>query len=175
MRQSQDMTSFPVTSRNPERALMILDKLMTDKDYYLLSQYGIEDLTYEINEDGFLSYDNIDQTVHNFNLNMWAMRNTDLALEQARLWDRQAYEDTYFPLLVFDPFDGFPLILDNVRVEQAAIQQVIAEYAQPIYMGLVPDPEAAVAELRQKMEGAGIAKFQEEIERQIEEFFKTKA
>ena len=174
-RTAQDLTVIPTGSKNPERSLMVLDKLITDKDYYVLTQYGTEGLNYEIDSDGYITYANIDTTVHNFNLNLWAMRNNDLALPVARFWDRKGkYEDVYFPKLVFDPYDGFAIDLTDVQAEHSALTQVIKEYAEPIHFGVVADPAAAVETLRQKMKEAGSDKFKAEIDRQLNEYLDSR-
>ena len=173
-RTAQDLTVVPNGAKNPERALMVLDKLIMDKDYYDLTQYGILGLNYEL-EDGYYSTKNIDTTTHGFGLSLWAMRNQDLAYPVTRFWDRKAnYEDIYFPKLVFDPFDGFAIDLKDVQAEFTACNQVMTEYGAPIEWGIVPDPSAAVDTLIQKMNEAGIQKFKAEIDRQISDYFDSR-
>ena len=173
-RTAQDLTVIPSGSKNPERSLMVLNKMLTDKEYYDLTQYGIKDLNYEVDNDGYVSFVNIDNTAHGFTLNLWALRNNDLAYPEKRLWDRKAYEDKHFPKLQFDPFDGFAIDLNDIQAEYTAVYQVMKEYGDPIQWGLVSDPAVAIETLRQKMKEAGIDRFKEEMDRQIAAYFDSR-
>lgn len=73
-----------------------------------------------------------------------------------------------------DPFDGFVLDLTNVQAEQAAIAQVYAQYGQPLEAGFSTDPEADVANLKAKMDAAGMQKFKAEVDRQMQEYMDAK-
>jgi len=172
---AQDLTVIPNGSKNPERALMVLDKLIMDKEYYDLTQYGILGLNYELDENGSVSHINIDTTAHRFDLCLWAMRNEDLAYPVTRLWEgRTAYEKEHFPKLEYDPFDGFAVDLNDVQTEHTALTQVLTEYGDPIQWGLVADPVEAVETLKQRMKEAGIDRFKAEIDRQISEYFDSR-
>jgi putative aldouronate transport system substrate-binding protein len=174
-RTAQDLTVIPNGSKNPERALMVLDKMLMDKEYYDLTQYGMLGLNYELDENNNVSHKNIDTTAHRFDLCLWALRNQDLAYPVTRFWDRKAnYEDIYFPKLQYDPFDGFAIDLKDIQPEFTAVTQVIKEYGDPIQWGIVPDPNAAVDTLIQRMNEAGIQKFKAEIDRQISVFLDSK-
>jgi putative aldouronate transport system substrate-binding protein len=145
--------------------------MLTDREYYDLTQYGVLGLNYEFDENGAVSVANIDQTNHRFTVNMWATRNDDLKYPQFRFWDgRLEFEEKYFPLITFDPFDGFEADLTEVQAEYAALFTVRQEYGEPIIWGLVDDVEAAIEVYKQKMNEAGMERFQAEIQRQVEEF-----
>jgi len=167
-RTAQDLSCIPNGSKNPERALMVLNKMMSDKEYYDLCMYGIRDWNYELDDKGNITYANIDTTARRFDLCLWALRNEELAYPVARFWDRKAlYEDIWFPKLVFDPFDGFAIDLAEISAEQSAVYQVNAEYGDPIQFGVVSDPDAAVDMLKQKMKEAGMDRFKAEIDKQL--------
>ena len=174
-RSQQDLTCIPASSKNPERALMVFDKMMTNREYYDLNLYGIEGLNYEFDEEGAISHVNIDTTAHNFDLCLWALRNDNLAYPSVSLWaGRTAWEKENYPKLEYDPFDGIALELDAVQAEFAAITQVNEEYGKPIEWGLVDDPAAAIENFKQRLETAGMAKFKAEMDRQIAAFIDAK-
>jgi putative aldouronate transport system substrate-binding protein len=174
-RTTQDLTVIPNGSKNPERALMVIDKMMTDREYYDLTQYGILGLNYEFDENGAVSTANIDTTAHSFTVNLWALRNDDLKYPQFRFWDgRKAFEEKYFPISTFDPFDGFEVDLTEIQAEYAAIYQVRQEYGEPLDWGLVNDVESAVETYKQKMKEAGIDRFKEEIDKQVVAFVESR-
>jgi putative aldouronate transport system substrate-binding protein len=174
-RTAQDLTVIPNGSKNPERALMVLDKMLTDKDYYDLTQYGMKGINYNLDEKGTVSYDGIDTTAHRFDLCLWALRNQDLSYPVTRIWDgRTKYEDKYFPLLQYDPFDGFAIDLTEVQSEYTALSQTLQEYNDPIKFGLVSDPVEAVETLKQRMNDAGIQRFKAEMDRQISEYLDSR-
>ena len=173
-RTAQDLTVIPNGSKNPERSLMVLNKLLSDKQYYDLTQYGIKDLNYEVDDEGYISFVNIDNTAHGFTINLWATRNNDLAYPEKRLWDRKGYEDKVFPKLKYDPFDGFAIDLNDVQAEYSAVYQVMKEYGDPIQWGLVSDPAAAIETLKQKMKEAGMDRFKAEMDRQIAAYFDSR-
>jgi putative aldouronate transport system substrate-binding protein len=174
-RTAQDLTVIPNGSKNPERALMVLDKMLTDKAYYDLTQYGMEGINYKLDANNSVSYDGIDTTAHRFDLCLWALRNEDLAYPVTRVWGgRKVYEDKYFPMLQYDPFDGFAIDLTDIQSEYTAVNQTLQEYGDPIQFGVVPDPVAAVDTLRQRMNEAGIQRFKTEIDRQISEYIDSR-
>ena len=174
-RMAQDLTCIPNGSKNPERALMVFNKMMMDPEYYELVMYGMKGLNFNLDGDGYVTYEGIDTTARRFDLCLWAMRNEDLAFPVARNWDRKSlYEDKWFPKLVFDPFDGFAIDLENIQAEHTALNQVMKEYADPIQFGIVPDPDGAVETLRQKMKEAGVDKFKAEIDKQLSAYLDSK-
>lgn len=174
-RTTQDLTCIPAKSKNPERALMVYDKMMTNREYYDLNLYGIEGLNYEFDDTGAISHVNIDTTAHNFDLCLWALRNDDLKYPTTRLWnERTVWEEEFYPQLKYDPFDGIALEVDNVQSEFAAITQVIEEYGRPIEWGMVSDPASAIENYIQRMKDAGMDTFKAEMDRQIAEFIDAK-
>ena len=48
------MQAINRNSKNPERAMMLLELLNTDKDLYNLLNFGIKDKHYKIDADGFM-------------------------------------------------------------------------------------------------------------------------
>lgn len=161
-------------SENPERSLMFLDKIHTDKNYYDLIQYGVKDLNYNLTGEK-LDYTKIDIANHSFDIAAWAMRNTPFMRENVNDWPNYKEIDAKLSKVGKpDPFDGFVFDVSNIQSENAAISQVITQYAVPLEAGLAKDPEAAIVTLKQKMKDAGFDKYKAEIDKQLKAFAASK-
>jgi len=164
---TQNMFAIPKSSKNPERALMFYQKLVLDKRYNQLSQYGIEGKHYRVTSDGY--YEPIDPKTSGFpreGLNGWAWRNPNYNL----------YEKSFAPLLaLFKEYDkvSTPNYLDGFtedptpyQAELAAYNQVWQQYGLPIITGLAGDPQTAVATFLAKAKAAGLDKIRAEMQKQ---------
>ena len=172
---NSDLMAVPVTAPNPERALMVLNKFMTDQEYYDLTQYGIKGLTYNVTEDGRLDYSGLDTTDNSLKLSAWAWNNTDLHRKNIVEWEKKyTILDELTSKASVDPFDGFALDLTRVQAEQAALMQVYAQYGKPLEAGFTENPEKDIAVLKEKMDAAGMQKFKAEVDRQMKEFIEAK-
>ena len=172
---NSDLMAVPVTAPNPERALMVLNKFMTDQEYYDLTQYGIKGLTYNVTEDGRLDYSGLDTTDNSLKLSAWAWNNTDLHRKNIVEWEKNyTILDELTSKASVDPFDGFALDLTKVQAEQAALMQVYAQYGKPLEAGFTENPEKDIAVLKEKMDAAGMQKFKAEVDRQMKEFIEAK-
>lgn len=168
----QDAMAIPASSKNPERALMLLEKLRTDQSYYNLLTYGIEGKHYEITSDK--QFKGLDQE--------------GFAQEQYCNW---GYRDTNFRYdLVGSPsnlkefktttksnsktniYTSFFINTDPVKNEYAAVLNVMQQYYLPVKLGYV-DPVKGLADLKEKLKAAGVEKVQAEIQKQLDEFVKN--
>ncbi|MFC5651293.1 extracellular solute-binding protein [Paenibacillus solisilvae] len=157
--------AIPKGAANPERALMVLDKLRNDPKYYDLMTYGIEGTHYSIADDGktvvtppkgmegkkdFKGYD----------IASWGWRVDSMSrVKQAAGWAG------FDPLLEefkaeSKPNIFAPILLDYqpVKANQAALNQVFEQYGKPLMMGLVPDVDKALANFREQLTKAGVDK-----------------
>ncbi len=166
----QDGMAVPASARNPERALMMLEKLKTDQSYYNLLTYGIEGVDYTVTAD-----------------NMIDPKNTDVfAPEGYCSW---GYKDPKFykpvkgsaptllavkgklnAMAIKDPYALFALNQDPIKNELAALNSVMVQYEAPLNFGFVDDVAAGLATLKSKMKEAGIDKVMAEIQRQLDAF-----
>ena len=154
---------------------MVLNKFMTDQEYYDLTQYGIKGLTYNVTEDGRLDYSGLDTTDNSLKLSAWAWNNTDLHRKNIVEWEKKyTILDELTSKASVDPFDGFALDLTKVQAEQAALMQVYAQYGKPLEAGFTENPEKDIAVLKEKMDAAGMQKFKAEVDRQMKEFIEAK-
>lgn len=166
---TQNGMSIPRTSPNPERAVMLLEKLVLDEEWYDLSQYGIKGEHYNISDEGY--YESVgDAASSGFPReagNLWSTRNPNLILYPETtakvLTELNAEFDTYsYPNL----WTGFSENTDSYQTEKAALANVITQYLPAIQAGLVDDVDASIAELLDKAEEAGLSRVREEYTRQ---------
>lgn len=150
------MMAISVTSKNPERALMLLNLLNTDPELMTLVNYGVEGYTYEKKDDGTIAF--IDGNRANYSPwtngvgNVRILPPTDA--QGVDFWDRfSAYYDTAEAL----PIGGFVFDPSDYEQEMAALSNVYSEYGHNIMSGAV-DPDTALPEFLAKLEEAGIDK-----------------
>ncbi len=159
-------------SKNPERALMFIELMYTDEEFYSLMMNGIEGVTFE--------WDPETRT-------KWAMKDVDpaeLALKNlgmgfgyyvfdlGSLNDSPVVnqlKDTYAACALVPALSGFTVNQDEISVELAAMKAVQDEFKIPLDKGVV-DPEAGIADLQERLKNAGIDKVIEAINAQIAAF-----
>ncbi|MDL2232974.1 DUF3502 domain-containing protein [Ruminococcaceae bacterium OttesenSCG-928-L11] len=162
---TQNGYSVPLTSQNPERALMVLEKLILDKDYYRLSQYGFEGEHYQETEDGFYEYIG-DPDASGFpreGARLWALRNEEFMLyPKATGKILKELNDEFRGYTYPNIWTGFTEDSNPYQAERAAVMNVQAQYLPALQAGLVADVDAAITELIDKSKVAGLDKVREE-------------
>lgn len=161
-------TAINKNSKNPERALMVIEKLMTDKECYDLFQYGIEGKQYELVDGKIKQPDNFDATVNGGGFSGWAFR-TDKLNIPAVTEDPRRYtlNDAWSKVAIDDPFVGFNFDSTAVNSELSAIANVDSQLGLQILLGKTSqDPKEAVAEYRKQLEAAGINNLIDEVNKQ---------
>lgn len=171
---TQDMTAIPWNAKNPERALMVINKFMTDKSYYDLIQYGILGRNYNLTEDGALDTSDIPSDLRYGNSG-WAWTNDQLNYKSQDQWSQ--YDRLFNNLLekeVVNPFAGFAIDLTPVQARAAAVKQVYDQYVLPLHTGLVADVDAAYDQLMERLDAAGFNQFKEEIQKQLNDYLASR-
>lgn len=171
----ENSTVISANSKNPERALMAIEKLMTDESYYRLMQNGIEGRQYEI-DNGVIKQPasfNKDKDAGGFSA--WSLRNDKfnipLASEDPRRYDLiEKWKGTS----INNPYVGFSFEPKNVNTELASISNVNSQIGVQIMLGKTKDPKAAVQQYRSQLKQAGIDKVIEELKSQLANFTPVK-
>lgn len=169
---TQDAMSVPISAKNPERALMMLDLILTDPSYYNLLAYGIEGETYRFDENNFVealdpqnfpleSGTSAFRTPEN---NHYKVGSPEMIVEDIKKMGEDAVENKY---------RSFVMDTTNVKNEYAAVQNVISQYYNPLKLGYTDDVEAELENLKEQLKLAGNDKVIEEFQRQIDEFNKN--
>jgi putative aldouronate transport system substrate-binding protein len=159
--------AVPASSKNAERALAFYEKMVTDKRYNLLTQYGVEGTNYEI-VDGYYSMigDSNSNGFPREGMNGWAWRNPEYMLFDKNYDGVKAIFDELDKIQVPDKFTGFAEDYTTYQAERAALEQVEKQYLFPLNAGIVKDIDAGLKTFMEKANQAGLEKIQAEYKKQ---------
>ncbi len=166
------MTGISATSKNPDAALKLLQAVNTDKELFNMIVYGIEGEHYNKIDDNLVA--TVEDTRYDKTANAWSYGNAFNAF----------YVEGGAPVGSYEEIDkvnreakrsfilGMTPDLTNIKSEVSKIFAVLSEY-QYIRYG-AEDPLPLLEEMRAKMKAAGMDKVIEDVQRQVDEFFKNK-
>lgn len=159
------------TSKNPERAMMLIELLNNDKYLFNLVANGIEGKHYI--KDGENSIKRVEDNGYQPNVD-WAIGNTTLAYlipgkpdninELVKKGNDEAIPDI-MPDYVFNP--------EPVKNEIAACQAVYDELSNPLWAGVI-DPDKYFGTFQEKVRQAGLLKIKEEAQKQVDAYWQAK-
>lgn len=164
------MWSVARNSKDPERAMMLLNLMYTDKDFINLLDYGIENKHYVKVSDNVIDYpEGIDATNSGYNLQMgWMFGNQSLSYiwngDDPELWNQLA---AFNKEAVKSKALGFTFNADSVKTEIAAVTNVQNQYKIALETGTV-DPVAKLPEFIKQLKSAGIDKIIAEKQKQLD-------
>ncbi len=154
--------AIPKGSKNAERAIAFYAKMVLDKDYNYLTEYGIEGKNFSITKDGH--YDMIgDVTTNGFSregMNGWAWRNPDIQLFDPSFDTVLDIFKKYDSIASENIWGGFVEDYTSYQTERTAVYQVQSQYLAPLMGGFVEDVDTGVKTFREKIKTAGIEKVQ---------------
>lgn len=162
----QDAMAIPAASGNKERAMMLLEKLRNDEEYYMLLTYGIEGYHYR-KEGRNIEFLNAD---YGNEPGTWGFRE-----EKYKCWDsvlpeeavglREEFEENATDTLLVN----FDLDLSRIQTEYAAVKEIMSVYYNPLKLGYI-EYEEGLQNLNRQLENAGNEEVKQEIQRQIKAF-----
>ncbi len=162
----QDAMAIPALSTNKERAMMLLEKLRNDEEYYMLLMYGIEGYHYT-KADRQITFLNND---YGNEPGTWGIRD-----ERYKCWDSILPDDALEMRSAFKkeavdtPLVNFDLDLDSIGKQYEKIQNVMDVYYAPLKLGYI-DYDEGMKELALHLKEAGNEEVKAEIQRQIQEY-----
>ena len=171
-----NMLSVARTAKNPERALMVVDYLMTQsEELNHFINYGYEGVNYVMTDDGKIDTSGISQDkLYNYFPGSLFF-NDAFEIIPANRWERyDEYIEKVEAKYVTNHLAGFTLDVSAVEVEYNAVNQVRTQYGFPLQVGLIDDVDAGYADYIERLDNAGIEKVRAEIERQINEYLDAK-
>jgi len=172
---AQDVTVILPRSKNPERALMVVEKFLSDRSYFNLFMYGVEGRNYKVAADGSLDNSWVPAEQKFGGVAMWCWLNRYFELPKKYGWEgRNALLARLEKTLVPNPFSGFAIDTTAVQAEAAAITQVYNQYVKPLQTGLVANVDTALAQVKDRMKSAGFEKWKVEIQKQLQAWLKAK-
>jgi putative aldouronate transport system substrate-binding protein len=151
-------TGISKNSKNPERALMLIEKLMTDKECYDLFQYGIQGKQYELKDGKIAQPANFDAKKDGGGFAGWAFRMDNLNIPQSTEDPRRyTLNDAWSKVAIESPYIGFSFDSSSVSSQLSAIANIDSQLGTQILLGKTKqDPKAAVAEYRKQLKAAGV-------------------
>lgn len=185
--ESQNVVALSIThgamavsagSKNPERALMVYDLLRNDPDCYKLLCYGIQGVSWDLDESGLrILPEGYNQDTDNINgtTNYWWGRNDDLEIRDAsRNWDEiDKLYDEYDKIKIEYPYGQFVADVDLIQSQINNINEIHTNYMKQIAFGkYTGTAEDIVAEYQAALEAAGINEVTAELQRQFDELYK---
>ena len=164
-------------SKNPERALMLLELFRNNEEYFNLTTYGIKGKHYELTSDGKLTLpEGVIASENGFppdSACAWGWRQEKYYRSYVSEWPK--FSSTVNELrqhLKPSKTQSFIFNEDNIKNELAAINSVKQQYEMPLMCGAV-DPKEGLAVLKQKMKEAVFEKVKAEVEKQLVEYLKN--
>jgi len=157
------------TSRNPERAVMLIDLMYGDKKFLNLCAFGIEGQDYRV-VDG-QGTDNPTIEVNSpYTWVIWANWLGDLYQSypciNGNTAEALAQMKKDIEMSQASPILGFIFDIEPVKNEVAQLETINTEFSEILITGTHPDVDAYLSEFRARSEAAGIGKVMAEIERQ---------
>lgn len=160
---TQNGFSVPITAQHPDRAIALWEKLVLEKEYFDLTQYGIEGEDYKVT-DG--AYEEIPGGFKREATRLWAARNDELYLPGGNWKELQPYKDEFAKMEGPNKMGGFVEDTTPYQAERAALMNVVSQYLIPLQAGLVDDVDKATDELLKQAEAAGVKKVHDEYQKQ---------
>lgn len=170
---TQNGVAIHSTSKQPERALMMIDLLQNDKELHDLMMNGITAVHYNpVGEDKFT---NAEKNANYTGFSNWGF-NSPLNRDNASFPDEaNALTDKWEKEVYHYPLETFVFDNSKVKTEVANVGNVMLQYGIPLEYGTVKDVDAGLAKLQQQVKSAGIDTIIAEVQRQIDEFLANSA
>ena len=164
------MMAISTASKNPERAMMLLNLLNTDPYLMTLLNYGVEGTHYTL-EDGLVKFTDERSNYQPWTNGMGNVTILPATVDQgADFWTE--FKD-YYGSAKEIPSLGFAFDQTNVSTEIGSLANVVAEYMLPLCTGTV-DPNEKLPEFLDKLSKNGIDTVIDEANKQLDEFMAAK-
>ncbi|MCG8453677.1 MAG: extracellular solute-binding protein [Spirochaetales bacterium] len=166
--------SIPTASENPERALMLLEKLHQDQRYHDLTTYGVQGVHWELTSDGEITApQGLDLSDSGFQWDRpcpWGWREEKFyrlnVLKSPSVWGEvKASQETMYDIGVERKWTDFTFDKSNVSTEISALNTVRTGVFSALSWGLM-DVEEGYQELIDDYDNAGIETVKQELEDQ---------
>ena len=167
------LLAIPAASKNPEKAFRFIELLYTDKYVKNLLDYGIENVHYKKISDNVIEL--IDPANSGYNPGHgWKygdqFKNYLMSNEDPQKWEKfLAFNDQG---LVLNSL-GFVFDKTNVETQISACKNVVQAYYKQLFTGSV-EVEPTVKQFEAELKAAGVDELIAEMQRQYDEWLKTK-
>ncbi|GGH40758.1 ABC transporter substrate-binding protein [Paenibacillus segetis] len=162
------MLAISSYSKNPERSMMFLNLLNTDKYLRNLIQYGIEGEHYKKLDGDYI--EDLPAMQERYAMPGFALGNMFLtSLHDGDPEDKWSSFEEFNASGVVAPTFGFNFDTSKVKTEVASVTNVAKEFIPSLYTGSV-DPDEYLPKAIQKFKDAGIDKVLAEAQKQFDEW-----
>ena len=165
------MTGISKTSKNPEKAMKLIELVNTNRDVYNMICFGIEGKHYNINDEGKAVV--VENSGYNLSPNAWIYGcQYNLIVSEGQ--DSDVWEKTkqLNDEGIVNPLANFAFNKDNVATEIASVSTIFDQYA--VTKIGAQNPDEYYDEMVTKLDNAGQKKIVEELDKQINEFLTNK-
>lgn len=176
---SFNTTSFAVsvTSQNPERAVMLLDKFYESEEYWDTLSYGIKGTHWEPTADGKIQLPagKAEDAFPQFSTCPWGYGDFQ-GFHKPSLNDwpgMAAQEDYMFKNSKSTPLAGFVVNTDSIKNEIAALSTIDTTYISSLVWG-TSDVDIIVKKAMDEANKAGLEKVMTEVQKQMDAFMANK-
>ncbi|MCA0755771.1 ABC transporter substrate-binding protein [Paenibacillus sp. N4] len=161
--------TISTNSENPERVMMFLNLMYTDKELANLFIYGIEGKHYVKATDNSIDYPaGIDSKTVGYSIQSWIYANPSIAYlmksDLQEMWKLTAEANQK---AIKSKALGFSFNSEPVKNEMTALKNVTDQYQKGLETGTL-DPAEKLPEFRAKLKAAGIDKVIAEKQKQLE-------
>lgn len=162
------LNAISTTSKNPDRAMMLINLIDTNKELFNLLKFGLEGQDYTK-----VSANRIEPKPNAYSVPGWLFGNEFNSFivpgQQDDVWDQtKKLNDSS----VVDPAIGFTFDRTNVENELAQLTAVTTEF-KPILINGLDDPDKMMKLYTDKRKAAGQDKVLAEIQKQVDAWRKT--
>ena len=172
---SNNDMAITASSKNPERAAMILDIMKMDTYVNHLILLGEEGKHYTINENN--EYTKVDGATENYPpmtvSASWAIKNGELSEAGGDAREKEI-SDSWEERVVSNPTITFVFDDTNVSNEKAAVNTVLNSYVPMLELGLVDDVDATLDKMIQECYDSGLQTVLDEFYSQYDAWLATR-
>ena len=171
---SNNDMAITASSKNPERAAMVLDLIKFDTTLNRLIMLGVENVHYTINEnDEYVKTEKSGDFAPTSVSASWAVKNGNL-VEAGAPEREQAMSDAWLERVKSNPTVTFVFDDANVKSYMNAVDTVLQDYVPMLELGLVDDVDKTIDEMINKCYDAGLQNVYDEFYAQYEAWYATR-
>ncbi len=169
---------FNARTKNIERALMAADLLNYDKEINFMINNGIPGVHSEIIGTETVEGQTIDKirkldSAEVGSISSWCFSNSFSLPEESFPGFKEISASYYYKQKMDHPLDGMAFVTDSVNTQVASNANIMSEYIPILYLGFSKDPEAALAEFKQKLKEGGEDEVNAELLKQAQAVFEA--
>lgn len=171
--------AIPKSAVNPERSLMLLDKLRNDEEYYELMTWGIKGYHYDLVPNSkyvIVPAKGQDTKINSgYSIVDWGWRYEPNTKSIESSW--KGFDELMIKFKAISRPNIFQAIFidyDPVKAEYSAVNQIVQTYRKPLLMGLVTNVDESLKEYQNQLRNAGIAKLHEYVRSTTNDYFNEK-